>query len=85
MEQLARLRPLRFFGSIGAACSVLGTVMLSICIYQKLVGAHESLYGRPLFLTSISLVVQGIQVIGLGLLLEIIARFADWWRDSDSE
>jgi len=66
------LKPLRFFGSIGAACSLLGAVMFGYCVWQKLTGDQEGLYGRPVFLISVMLLVLGVQVIGFGLVGEII-------------
>jgi hypothetical protein len=66
------LKPLRFFGSVGAVCSLLGGSMLTVMIWQKLTGDNEGLWGRPLFLIAIMLLVVGIQIIGFGLVGEII-------------
>ena len=66
------LKPLRFFGSVGAACSFLGAAMLAVVVYQKLTGDNEGLYGRPAFLLAVMLLVLGVQIIGFGLVGEII-------------
>lgn len=66
------LKPLRFFGSIGALCSFLGAVMLGYVVWQKLTDANQGLYGRPVFLIAIMLLVVGVQIIGFGLVGEII-------------
>ncbi|MEX1023546.1 MAG: glycosyltransferase [Planctomycetota bacterium] len=65
------LKPLRFFGMIGGSFSLMG---LALCLYlaiQKLaVGA--SLSGRPLLLLGVLLIVLGVQILGFGLVGEII-------------
>ncbi len=66
------LKPLRFFGSVGALCSFLGAAMLAVVIYQKLTQEDAGLYGRPVFLIAIMLLVLGVQIIGFGLVGEII-------------
>ncbi len=66
------LKPLRFFGSVGALCSFLGLAMMTYVIYQKLTDANAGLYGRPVFLIAITLLVLGVQIIGFGLVGEII-------------
>lgn len=66
------LKPLRFFGSVGALCSFIGAVMLAVVVYQRLTGDKEGLYGRPVFLIAIMLLVLGVQIIGFGLVGEII-------------
>ena len=66
------LKPLRFFGSVGAMCSMLGLAMLSVMFWQKFTGDNEGLWGRPAFLIAIMLLVVGVQIIGFGLVGEII-------------
>jgi hypothetical protein len=66
------LKPLRFFGSVGALCSFLGALMLGVVVYQRLTGDNEGLYGRPVFLIAVMLLVLGVQIIGFGLVGEII-------------
>ncbi len=66
------LKPLRFFGSVGVLCSFLGAAMLAYVIYQKWTVPNAGLYGRPVFLIAITLLVLGVQIIGFGLVGEII-------------
>jgi hypothetical protein len=64
-------RPLRFFGSLGALFEIVGGVILAVLAYQKF--AYDSgLYNRPLFLVGVMVVVLGVQIIGFGLVGEII-------------
>jgi glycosyltransferase involved in cell wall biosynthesis len=65
------LKPLRFFGSVGALCLLGGGIILGGVIYQKLFEG-EGLWNRPIFLLGIMLFVLGIQIIGFGLVGEII-------------
>lgn len=65
------LKPLRFFGSVGLVLTVFGGGLLAGVIYQKVF--HDAgLYNRPLFLLALMLFVLGVQVIGFGLVGEII-------------
>lgn len=65
------LKPLRFFGSVGALCSGLGGIILAILAYQKFF-TNAGLYGRPVFFLGVMLVFLGVQIIGFGLVGEII-------------
>jgi glycosyltransferase involved in cell wall biosynthesis len=65
------LKPLRFFGTVGALCGGLGGVMLTIITFQKFLQG-QGLYGRPVFLIALMLIVLGAQIIGFGLVGEII-------------
>jgi glycosyltransferase involved in cell wall biosynthesis len=65
------LKPLRFFGLIGSVFSVFGAVILAIVTYDKLWSGKE-IGDRPLFILGVVLVVLGAQVIGFGLVGEII-------------
>ncbi len=64
-------RPLRFFGSVGAAIFSAGFV---ICLYMAFlkIAYHRSLTERPLLLLGVLLLVLGIQTASIGLLGEII-------------
>ncbi|GAB4162137.1 MAG: hypothetical protein Fur0037_28510 [Planctomycetota bacterium] len=64
-------RPLRFFGYLGFASIVAGLAMTAAPLYQKLVNM-ESLTDRPLFVIGSILVAFGVQLIGFGLVGEII-------------
>lgn len=64
-------KPLRFFGSVGALTLAIGTVILAVIGYQRLfLGA--ALYGRPIFVIALLLVALGVQIVGFGLVGEII-------------
>jgi hypothetical protein len=65
------LKPLRFFGSIGMALSLIGGGMLAYMIVERLV-YQTGLNDRPAFLLALMLFSLGLQVIGFGLVGEII-------------
>ncbi len=65
------LKPLRFFGSVGLVLTVFGGGLLAGVIYQKF-AYNAGLQNRPLFLLALMLFVLGVQVIGFGLVGEII-------------
>lgn len=65
-------RPLHFFGGAGLWLLTPG---LGICGYLSLLKLFgESIGGRPLLLLGAILVLMGVQLIGLGLLGEILIR-----------
>ena len=64
-------RPLRFFGYLGFAAMVSGVAMAAQPLYMK-VFERESLTDRPLFVIGAILVAFGVQLIGFGLVGEII-------------
>jgi FemAB-related protein (PEP-CTERM system-associated) len=64
-------RPLRFFGYLGFTASVLGTVFTAWPIYEKVM-LGETLTDRPLFVIGALLAAFGVQMIGFGLIGEII-------------
>jgi glycosyltransferase involved in cell wall biosynthesis len=66
------LKPLRFFGSVGLLLSLVGGGMLSIMFVQHVFLGYQGLYGRNVFLLAIMLLVLGVQVLGFGLVGEII-------------
>ena len=65
------LKPLRFFGFLGLATLLPGALILAVVIYQRIFGS-SGLYGRPVFLLGVMLVVLGVQIVGFGLVGEII-------------
>ncbi|QDX80149.1 glycosyltransferase [Denitratisoma sp. DHT3] len=65
-------RPLHFFGGAGLWMGVPGLLVCGYLSVLKLFG--ESIGGRPLLLLGIMLVLMGAQLIGLGLLGEILIR-----------
>jgi glycosyltransferase involved in cell wall biosynthesis len=69
------LKPLRFFGVLGGSFLVGGGILTSVMVWQKFFnesGVYRGLYQRPLFLIGLLLVVLGVQIIGFGLVGEII-------------
>ncbi|TDJ65939.1 MAG: glycosyltransferase [Planctomycetota bacterium] len=65
-------KPLRFFGALGALLMAIGGVISGGLFVQWLLDHDSGLYQRPLFLVGILLFVLGVQVIGFGLVGEII-------------
>jgi glycosyltransferase involved in cell wall biosynthesis len=65
------LKPLRFFGVLGGLFLLGGGALTGVMVWQK-VFYNAGLYQRPLFLIGILLVVLGVQIIGFGLVGEII-------------
>lgn len=66
------LKPLRFFGSVGGGMFATGLVLLAYTLYERFGPPGQGLYQRPLFLLALILVVLGVQIIGFGLVGEII-------------
>lgn len=64
-------KPLRFFGAIGSATFLVGAVILSLVVGEK-VFLGSPLADRPALLLSSLLVVLGLQLFALGLLGELI-------------
>jgi glycosyltransferase involved in cell wall biosynthesis len=64
-------KPLRFFGGVGGTMCVFGGIYLLVLIVQRLFFG-QPLADRPALLLSSLLVVLGIQIVGLGLLGELI-------------
>jgi len=65
------LKPLRFFGLIGSVFALFGLAILADVTYEKFAIAKE-VGDRPLFILGVVLLVLGAQVIGFGLVGEII-------------
>ncbi|MDP1607192.1 MAG: glycosyltransferase family 2 protein [Rhodocyclaceae bacterium] len=65
-------RPIQFFGGIGAALMLVGGAILAYLIALKLGGADIG--GRPLLLGGGLLLLMGVQLVGMGLLGEILVR-----------
>jgi glycosyltransferase involved in cell wall biosynthesis len=65
-------KPLRFFGALGGMFLLLGSIITAGLVYQRLFVEDAGLYHRPLFLVGVMMIVLGVQVIGFGLVAEII-------------
>ena len=63
-------KPLRFFGLIGSALSVVGGTLLLVLLVQRLMG--QGIANRPLLLLAVLLFTLGVQVVALGLIAELI-------------
>jgi hypothetical protein len=64
-------RPLRFFGPVGAGCTVAGLLGVAIVVVQRLFFAMP-LAERPALILSSLLVALGLQVLAIGLIGELI-------------
>jgi glycosyltransferase involved in cell wall biosynthesis len=64
------LKPLRFFGTIGGFFLLIGCVICGYLSVQKIV--YEQSVVRPMLLLGVMLIVLGVQVLGFGLVGEII-------------
>lgn len=66
-------RPLHFFGILGLITLLVGGVIDTWLIVEKILGL-TSLSSRPLFLLGIMLVIVGVQFFSIGLLGELISK-----------
>jgi FemAB-related protein (PEP-CTERM system-associated) len=65
-------RPLRFFGYLGFASMAVGTPIAAWYIYERLTVVGASLSDKPGFVIGAILAAFGVQLIGFGLIGEII-------------
>lgn len=65
-------KPLRFFGALGGACMVVGGILGVWPFVAKLFGTDVAPMQSPLFLIGLVISVLGLQVIGFGLVGEIV-------------
>jgi glycosyltransferase involved in cell wall biosynthesis len=65
-------KPLRFFGLVGSVFLVSGAVISLILLVQRVEG--QGIANRPALLLGVLLVALGVQLIGLGLVGEIIVH-----------
>ncbi len=65
-------KPLRFFGALGGACMGAGALLGSWPFLQRLFGGDVPPMQSPLFLIGLVILVLGLQVIGFGLVGEIV-------------
>src|ERR1700682_85054 len=63
-------KPLRFFGLIGSLFLASGAAMSLVLMIQRVEG--QGIANRPALLLAVLLVALGVQLIGLGLVGEII-------------
>jgi glycosyltransferase involved in cell wall biosynthesis len=65
-------KPLRFFGLVGSVFFIAGAVTSLVLLVERL-GGH-AIANRPLLLLAVLLVALGVQLMGLGLVGEIIVH-----------
>jgi glycosyltransferase involved in cell wall biosynthesis len=65
-------KPLRFFGLVGSVCFGLGALTGVVLLVQRIAG--QGIANRPLLLLAVLLVALGVQLMGLGLVGEIIVH-----------
>jgi hypothetical protein len=70
-----RIKPLRFFGSVGLALSLVGGMILAYTIVNRVLTPNYGLQNKPAFLLGLMLFSLGVQVIGFGLVGEIIIYY----------
>lgn len=66
-------KPIQFFGPVGLISSFTGIAISLYLSFEKLL-LGRSIGGRPLLLLGVLLIIVGIQLIGMGVLGEMIAR-----------
>ena len=66
-------RPSHLFGTWGVLSGGLGFAILSYLTWVKF-GLGESIWGRPLLLGGMLLMITGVQLVGIGLLAEMLVR-----------
>lgn len=73
-------KPLRFFGILGSALGISGSLILAVLFAQRLGGVP--LANRPMMLLGVLLVTLGLQMFALGLVGEIIVHLQAPYRRS---
>jgi hypothetical protein len=68
-----RSRPGHFFGSIGLAFGLLGSLVMAYLAVVKF-GLGEDIGQRPLFFIGILLVITSVQCLTTGVLAEMLGR-----------
>lgn len=66
-------KPIQFFGPVGMFSGILGFLILVYLSIDKLFLGHP-IGGRPMILLGALLIIVGIQLIGMGLLGEMLVR-----------
>ena len=66
-------KPIQAFGPLGLVSGLAGLVISAYLTLDKLLLGHD-IGGRPLLLLGVLLIIVGIQLIGMGLLGEMLAR-----------
>lgn len=66
-------KPIQFFGPMGLFSFFAGFLMSAYLLFRKVI-LFESIGGRPLLLLGALLIIVGIQLVGMGLISEILVR-----------
>ncbi len=65
-------RPIHFFGPLGLTCLFIGSLISTYLLIVKVLG--QDIWGRPLLILGITLVLGGIQFLTFGIIAELIMR-----------
>lgn len=65
-------KPMHLFGNVGVVLSLAGTIILGYLGILKLMG--NDIWGRPLLMLGILLFIAGIQLVTIGIVVEIQMR-----------
>jgi glycosyltransferase involved in cell wall biosynthesis len=65
-------RPIHLFGPLGIVSFMIGMMINSYLLVLKIMG--EDIWGRPILLLGVSLVLAGIQFLTFGLIAELMMR-----------
>ncbi|SHH35879.1 Glycosyltransferase involved in cell wall bisynthesis [Chryseolinea serpens] len=65
-------RPIHFFGPLGIVCFMLGSAISLYLLVLKILG--NDIWGRPILILGITLILAGIQFLTFGLIAELIMR-----------
>jgi len=66
-------KPIQAFGLVGLLCGLAGFGISAWLAFEKIVRG-VSIGGRPLLLLGVLLIIVGVQLVGMGLLGELLAR-----------
>ena len=67
-------KPLYLFGFWGIICIIFGVLSGAVTLIEKLVNPELYAHRNPLLLLAVMLFVVGMQLIGMGLLAELLVR-----------
>lgn len=65
-------RPIHFFGPLGIGCFLSGSAISLYLLVLKLLG--NDIWGRPILILSVTLILGGIQFLTFGVIAELIMR-----------
>lgn len=65
-------RPIHFFGPLGVICLLIGSVISIYLLFLKIMG--NDIWGRPILILGVTLVLAGIQFLTFGIIAELVMR-----------